>query len=407
MIKVFKKEDREELEKLLYEKDKTIENLREENEKLKKTIDELQKRNEELKKEINELTNKNEELSLLIIKPLLEGVGEKIFDILKFYWYKPFKFYINSFLNRKLESIVISHLDGDGICSSAIFKIYSEKLNKKISFFYIPQNLKYLIRKIRAKEIYVFDLVLDEDIAKYILEISNKGVKVVWIDHHKESKEISKEILEKLIKRGIVLIDENSTSCAELVKKYFEVDSEIANKLIEVASECDKEERESRDARVICSLSHFYVFADELREELAKHGKVESNELREKYSSINFLKIYELEKLKKNRIYENKDFIVLFSNEVVITLPPILKELFNKEKKDVYVIIKRKTTRIIGMTKYGENIFNYLKERFNGIRYKGNKVSLEMNEIDIKEFIRTLNEAYTRLSENHRNSLQY
>jgi len=44
-------------------------------------------------------------------------------------------------------------------------------------------------------------LVLDEDIAKHILEISEKGVKVVWIDHHRESKKFPKEILEELIKK--------------------------------------------------------------------------------------------------------------------------------------------------------------------------------------------------------------
>jgi oligoribonuclease NrnB/cAMP/cGMP phosphodiesterase (DHH superfamily) len=90
-------------------------------------------------------------------------------------------------------------------------------------------------------------LVLDENIAKHILEISEKGVKVVWIDHHGESKKFPKEILEELIKRGIAIIDENSSSCAELVKKYFGVYDEIANKLSEIANECDKEKRESKN----------------------------------------------------------------------------------------------------------------------------------------------------------------
>ena len=407
MFKVFKKENREELEKLLYEKNKTIENLKEENERLKKEIDELQKKIENLKNEIGKLTNENKKCLSIIIKPLLEGIGGKIFDILKFSLYKSFKFYLNSFLNSNVESIVISHLDGDGICSSAIFEIYSKKLNRKFSFFYIPQNLRHLIKKIRAKEIYVFDLVLDEDVAKHILEISEKGVKVVWIDHHGESKKIPKEILEELIKRGIAVIDENSSSCAELVKKYFGVYDKIANELSEIANECDKEIRESREAKIVCSLSHIFIFADELREELVKHGKVESSELRDKYFSLNLLKLYELEKLKRNIIYENKDFIILFSDEIITTLSPILKRLFDERKKDVYVIIKRKTVRVVGMTKYRENIFNCLKENFGRIRYKGDKVNLEMNEIDIKNFIKTLNEVYAKLNGNYRNSLQY
>jgi 5-carboxymethyl-2-hydroxymuconate isomerase len=59
------------------------------------------------------------------------------------------------------------------------------------------------------------------------------------------------------------------------------------------------------------------------------------------------------------------------------------------------------------MTKYRENIFNCLKENFGRIRYKGDKVNLEMNEIDRKEFIKKINEIYAKLNENHRNSLQY
>ena len=118
-----------------------------------------------------------------------------------------------------------------------------------------------------------------------------------------------KEILEELIKRGIAIIDENSSSCAELVKKYFGVYDEIAN-------ECDKEKRESK-------------------------------------------------------------------------------------------IIKREKVRVVGMTKYRENIFNCLKENFGRIRYKGDKINLEMNEIDRKEFIKKINEIYAKLNENHRNSLQY
>jgi oligoribonuclease NrnB/cAMP/cGMP phosphodiesterase (DHH superfamily) len=412
---MFKKSNKKELEKILYEKDKLIEEktkeiekLKEENEKLRKEIEKIQDEKEKLKERIEiyfEELNKIKDAKMV---PFLESeIGKELFERIVKFLKESFDFYLNSIGNFKSQTVVFAHLDGDGVCSTAIFERYMP--NKKALFIYIPQTRRDLIRKVKAKEIYVFDLILDNKNANYILKVLEEGVKVLWFDHHKESKEIKEDVLKKLREKKVLIIDENFNSCAELIKKYFGAEEdEIANKICKIANECDKEEEKEKEIKIVCTLSHSPFLADKIREELVKYGEIKSDRLIKFYPFFRFVELYEYKKLKKYKIYENKDFLVFYTTSYILSLAPILKRLFNEEKKDVYVIIKKNYVRIKGISKYKEKVFKDLQKKFGKtVFYRGDKGELRINKIDLKEFIDSLNEIYARLNENHHSSLQY
>jgi oligoribonuclease NrnB/cAMP/cGMP phosphodiesterase (DHH superfamily) len=411
---MFKKSNKKELEKILYEKDnlieektKEIEKLKEENERLRKEIEKLQNEKEKLEGKIEIYFEELNRVRDAKIVPFLESeIGKGLFESIISFLRRSLNSYLNSIKNFKTQIAVFAHLDGDGVCSTAIFEKFMP--NKKALFIYIPQARRNLIRKVKAKEIYVFDLILDDKNADYILKVSEEGVKVLWFDHHEESKKIPEDVLKKLIEREVLIIDENFNSCAELVKKYFRIEDEIADKICKIANECDKEEEKGKEAKIVCKLSHSPFLADKIREELVKYGGIKSNRLINFYPFFRFVELYEYKKLKKYKIYENKDFLVFYTTSYILSLAPILKRLFNEEKKDVYIVIEKNYVRIKGISKYKEKVFKDLQKKFGGtVFYRGDKGGLRSNKIDLKEFIDSLNEIYARLNENRHSFLQY
>lgn len=102
------------------------------------------------------------------------------------------------------------HTDEDGLASAAVIYEYlkriSKKFNEKVRYFFYKidytMDLKTVLPDIPAgDELYFVDYSFsNKDNLDYVLDLSTKGIEVIWIDHHKSSCEILSDIdLDKYI----------------------------------------------------------------------------------------------------------------------------------------------------------------------------------------------------------------
>jgi len=137
---------------------------------------------------------------------------------------------------------VITHADADGIISLSLFfqHIWSFKCNVYFSSaFRLKDTILMSIKRKFLNELYVFDLSASEQ----TLILSSFYKKIIWIDHH-----LWPEL--KIPKNVETFVDPKALSAAQLVGKYFKVDSE----LIEIANEIDKNVTQSEEAEFLRNL---------------------------------------------------------------------------------------------------------------------------------------------------------
>ena len=132
---------------------------------------------------------------------------------------------------------VITHGDADGIVCLALFLKKFGSLRCKIQFsssFKLKNSICNAVMKSeRLKELYIFDIAA----SKLTLTLASAFEKVVWIDHH-----LWPEL--ELPPNIEALVDEKSPSAAQLVGKYFGIESE----LIQLANEIDRNNARSERA---------------------------------------------------------------------------------------------------------------------------------------------------------------
>jgi nanoRNase/pAp phosphatase (c-di-AMP/oligoRNAs hydrolase) len=137
--------------------------------------------------------------------------------------------------------IVIAHADADGVISTAIFL---EKFSPRKIFFTSATKLKdticsSIMRNENLKEIYIFDIAANEK----TLLLSSIYEKAVWIDHHVWQ-------LENKFQNVQIFVDRNAKSCAEIVSKIFEIESQ----LVDLANQIDRNMVESEEAEFLRDL---------------------------------------------------------------------------------------------------------------------------------------------------------
>lgn len=100
------------------------------------------------------------------------------------------------------------HTDEDGLASAAVIYEYLKRIsrifNEKVTYFFYKIDYTMDLRKVLTgipcgDELYFVDYSFsNKDNLKYVLELTNGGTEVYWIDHHKTSEDIvcSKEFLD-------------------------------------------------------------------------------------------------------------------------------------------------------------------------------------------------------------------
>ena len=223
---------------------------------------------------------------------------------------------------------VMTHMDADGIISLSLFlkKIGGYRVR---TYFTSPVQLRdtichSLMNKKTLGELYIFDIA-GENKAMFAAAIYDR---VVWIDHHEWMPEMKLEHME-------IIIDSHAKSAANVVAKYFNIESP----LVEIANQIDtndvKDENADRIRTIIGALRwkysgielnrNLYRFSEELMREdlsvLKSYEGIISEYLRwadalklrvrkeTKYFSVKNLKIAVFESLESVPVY-------LISNEI-------------------------------------------------------------------------------------------
>jgi oligoribonuclease NrnB/cAMP/cGMP phosphodiesterase (DHH superfamily) len=387
-----------ELNELKKKCDSLLEIIKEKDALLEKKEEEI-KRLEEEKKDLAHRLEK-ERASILLKAPTLESTLATMIELMM----ELNKAYREEIRNATAGTIVFTHCDGDGICCGALYeRFFGENFDWRI--FHISQSERYLIKKVRPKRaLHVADLSIDEELAKHILNIAKSGVDVKWIDHHKESINLRKEILDCLLDKKI-LIYEDTRSAANLVRSYIRLDDEISKRICLIADRCDGERSKGReveeDAIAISKLSYLgNKIASEARKELAQHGSIKSSKLKEKVAVIDLLTAYGKKVLTEKIFYNGKNFQVYYlthEDPHLIGIGSIIAKISNENQKDVYAVIQTdKSTSIKGRVKAGaESVFSKIVEKFGGSKYSRADIGgYKSEKIDLKEFVNLLKNLY-------------
>jgi len=137
--------------------------------------------------------------------------------------------------------ITIAHADADGIISSALF--LKKFLVRKIYFTSATKLLDTICSSIigneNLNELYIFDIAASEK----TLLLSSLYEKAFWVDHHVW-------LIKNKFQNVKVFVDTNAKSCAEIVSKIFEVESE----LVDIANQIDRNEVKTEEAEFLRDL---------------------------------------------------------------------------------------------------------------------------------------------------------
>jgi len=123
---------------------------------------------------------------------------------------------------------IVTHGDLDGLTSASILydtllnKNFKERINIQITQ---PFSLHSLLRRIglgeKLEKLYILDIGLDEATWKrtyYELRvIRNRGIKIIWIDHHRATL----QHLEELVELGITLLFSLKGSTVTIIGQNF------------------------------------------------------------------------------------------------------------------------------------------------------------------------------------------
>ncbi|MDI6806335.1 MAG: phosphoesterase [Candidatus Aenigmarchaeota archaeon] len=143
-----------------------------------------------------------------------------------------------------MEKIVlITHGDADGIISLSI-ALSKFRGEKPRIYFTHPAKLKDTLASLISRSeflnrLFVFDMTANE---KTML-LSSTFEKATWIDHHEWEISNYPPNVE-------VIVDKSAASAAELVAKYFNMESE----LVELANQIDKDEIKTSEAEFLRNL---------------------------------------------------------------------------------------------------------------------------------------------------------
>ena len=337
---------------------------------------------EEKNREIDGLKAEKESLSHQLreerVSPLLETPSTKhtlkyTLELMK----DSTEAYREEIKGTEADAIVFTHKDGDGICCGALYERYfGENFEKKI--FHISQEERYLIKKVRPKSMLVAaDLVLNNKLAEHLLNLTKNGTEVKWVDHHKESLNIRKDLLDYLKDRVLV---KSARSTASLVYDYLGLNDEISRRISLIGDRCDgekskKSEEVKEDATILSKIANLSEpVVSRARKELARYGSIKSDDLKQKAVVVDLLTAFGEKIMKEKLFYETKDFQVYYITEAdpyLVGLGSIASRIGTENRKDVYTVVERNgVTRVKGRAKFGaDKTFSKIAESLGGVSY--------------------------------------
>jgi oligoribonuclease NrnB/cAMP/cGMP phosphodiesterase (DHH superfamily) len=398
------KKNKDDPERKLYLLQQELQKYKELLQEKEKLIQERDLEISKLEAEMEKLMNKLREESAF---PLLERYPTKtliksMLEIIR----NSRRFYRKLIRSAEEDTIIFVHDDGDGVCCGALCEKYFSETSKRI--FHIGQEERYLIPEAKPRQIlFAADLVLDNKLTEHILSLAEKGIDVKWVDHHKESLNIRNELLDRLKNNGI-LIWEDASSAASLVREYLRMDDEISRRISLIADRCDGKKEQTKevetDARTITKLVELgEPTISRLRRELARYGEVRSERLKEKTVVTDLLEIYGESLLKEKLLYEDKNFLLYRltrKDPYLVGIKGVISRIARESGKDVYVILEKKDVTIVkGETKLGAgNVFPTIAEKFGGSSYfRAHVGNCNFNEkLNEKELINLLKDLYKR-----------
>ena len=222
----------------------------------------------------------------------------------------------------------VAHSDFDGLLSTSIvLKFFSNSLN----FFSSSNSLKKVLCKIIAfrddlEKIFILDISPKE----ITLKLSSIFKEAIWIDHHILETENKYENVK-------IFIDSNYKSCASLVAKYFNFESEW----IEIANKIDSNSCDDEISKIIRAYSNYLrnkkllpVFRILSRKILDYNPKKFAESVKE--IAISFEnEMREKKKNAKKSIFKIKDYTITFF-ELEESIPPYI--LVENENSDLIII---------------------------------------------------------------------
>jgi len=245
----------------------------------------------------------------------------------------------------------VAHSDFDGLLSTAII---TKKFSNSLNFFSSTYSLKKVLCKIIAfNENLEKIFILDISPKPTTLKLSSIFEEAIWIDHH--ILEIENEF-----KNVKFFIDSNFKSCASLVAKIFDFESEW----IEIANKIDSNSCDDETSKIIRAYSNYLrskrllpLFRILSRKILDFNPKDFANNVKEIALSYEN-EMREKKRNAKKHIFKIKDFsVTLF--EIEENIPPYI--LVEGESSDLIVIL-----------------------------YK-NKMELRSNKLDVEKIARIFN----------------
>ncbi len=379
-FELVKSRDLEELTYKLVEKEKIIQDLT-------SLIKEKEQQIEYLRTEKEKILR----LAGLLLKTIMESIGELN------------RIYLKTIKDLYIDTVIITHRDGDGVCSGALYRRYFHD-DPNVKIFHLRQGEENIIKRIRSRELYVSDLALTKCLAEYILKLVERGIKVKWIDHHDEDVEISRNLLNQLKNKG-ALIHEKATSATRLTCRYLGLEDDISERICKIADTCDGAKRYGDDirddARIVSNLSYFIEpTISAVERELAEYGKIKSDELREKSLVIDLLIAFGEKMLDDSYLYyEGEKFRVyrLYKHPQLIGIGKILARISSRIEKDLYLINERENKITIKgkLRKNANKTFLELSKHLGGKSYfKGNTATFILRNMSSEKILEILRNLY-------------
>jgi oligoribonuclease NrnB/cAMP/cGMP phosphodiesterase (DHH superfamily) len=134
--------------------------------------------------------------------------------------------------NAKKFAVILHH-DVDGLTSGA--EVVRELgLENFENVLFVPQDPNEEFPEVYADEVFVVDVAVTPKTWGSLQNL--KAKKIVWIDHHKPFQELSALNFPANVQ---VILDPTSPSAVMLVQKVFNLNDEIAQKIVDLGTKAD------------------------------------------------------------------------------------------------------------------------------------------------------------------------
>jgi len=130
---------------------------------------------------------------------------------------------------EKMKRIVIHHHDPDGLTSASLVQRALGSVER-----FVSQDPNEPFPIIEADEIYVVDIAITEKTYGSLKNLY--ASRIVWIDHHKPYSELSTLTVPENVQ---IILDPSAPSAVGLVRKFFGLNDEIAEKITDLGTKAD------------------------------------------------------------------------------------------------------------------------------------------------------------------------